>query len=260
MRDVAVQGIGRRAPVEVPMRRDTEATTKTGRLGLRKSPWVFELALCRAISDDALVDEVLPFRPGTSPFHIKGTGYRGHMKYAEANVPGGVRAMLAGLSDPSVHAWFEQPFLASSWYDILPLLPAGRVCARLMGLPYEQYLASRTRAQAQEDLRGVYSVLLKVVSTESVATRLPRIVSQYFDFSRVESHVVSKGIVGCSTTALPKVLLPWYKPVVLTFVKTALEISGARQVDIQVDPTEPDGAVAGAATVRFRWSIHWDTG
>jgi hypothetical protein len=203
--------------------------------------------------------EHLPFAPGASPFRLKGTGYRGHMQYAEANVPGGVSAMIAGLRDPRLRAFFEQPFLASSWYDILPLLPAGRVCAKLLGTSYDEYLRTRTRYQARTDLSGIYSVLLKVFSTESVALRLPRIMSQYFDFARVETAVEGRDHVACSTYGLPRILYPWYLPVVTIYVATALEIAGTPGVSVTSAPTEPDGAIAGAATVRFRWSIRWKT-
>lgn len=201
--------------------------------------------------------ETLPFAPGDSPFRLKGTGYRGHMKYAEANVPGGTRAMIDALRDPRLKAWFQQPFLASTFYDILPLLPAGRVCADLIGVPYEQYLEARTVTQAAEDLGGVYAVLLKIASTNAVALRLPRLLSQYFDFSKIETRVVAPGRIECTTSQLPKILLVWYRVVLLTYVREAI-LRGTKSVRVTHEPPEPDGAVQGGATVRFRWTIAWD--
>lgn len=203
------------------------------------------------------MSDEISFAPGTSPFRIKGTGYRGHMTYAAANVPGGVDAMLAGLSDERLRSFFRQPFLASSWYDILPLLPAGRVCASLMKLPYDQYLRERTRAQARADMSGIYSVMLKVVSPESVALRLPRIVSQYFDFGRVETRRQGPRLVLCTSSGIPRVLHHWYETVVTSYVTVALDIARAGPASVEHEPPEPDGAVVGAATSRFRWTIRW---
>jgi hypothetical protein len=201
--------------------------------------------------------EQLPFAPGTSPFRLKGTGYRGHMAYAAANVPGGTDAMIRAMRDPRLRAFFEQPFLASSWYDILPLLPAGHACAALMGKPYDDYLRQRTRMQAKTDLSGVYSVLLKFVSTENVALRLPRLLSKYFDFGRIETTTDARGAVTCVSSGIPRILFHWYHTVLTTYVTVALEVAGAPPVTIDHTPPEPDGAVVGAATVRFRWHIRW---
>ena len=51
--------------------------------------------------------EALPFPVGTSPFRIKGTSYRGHLDYAEAQIPGGQAAIVFiiwGLT-PSSSRW-----------------------------------------------------------------------------------------------------------------------------------------------------------
>lgn len=204
--------------------------------------------------------ENLPFAPGLSPFRLKGTGYRGHMQYAEAKVPGGVKAMIAGLHDPRLKEFFQQPFLASSWYDILPLLPAGRVCAALMRKPYEIYLRDRTRTQAQADLNGIYSMLLKIISTESVALRLPRIMSQYFDFGKIHTQPEATGIVSCKSSAIPRILYPWYQPVLTEYVDAALQIAGTGRVLVTSEPPENDGVVSGTPTIRFKWTIRWGIG
>ena len=39
--------------------------------------------------------EDLPFAPGSSPFHLKGIGYRGHVEYENAFIPGGASAVNA---------------------------------------------------------------------------------------------------------------------------------------------------------------------
>ena len=103
-------------------------------------------------------------------------------------------------------------------------------------------------------------MLLKVVSTESVALRLPRAVSQYFDFGRIETAPEEKGVVACVSAGIPRILFHWYQTVVTTYVGVALEIANVGGVKIEETEPVPDGAVRGAATLRFRWKIRWAAG
>src|SRR5262245_8543837 len=85
-----------------------------------------------------------PFAPGASPFRIKGVAYRGHLEYAQAHVPGGVAGMLADLGDPRLRAFFEQRFLASTFYDVVPLAIAGIVCGARAGQSFLEFVRTRT--------------------------------------------------------------------------------------------------------------------
>jgi hypothetical protein len=198
-----------------------------------------------------------PFAPGESPFRIKGTAYRGHMAYAERHVPGGTAAMIAGLHDPRLRAFFEQPFLAASWYDMLPLLPAGRVCAALIGKDYEAYLRARTTAQVTADLGGVYRILLRVVSTETVALRLPKLLGQYLEFGSTSAKAVRPELVEVESLGMPRVLVPWFQPVSETYAVAALRAAGAESPRVIRHPLEPAGVRSGVRIVRYRWDIAW---
>ncbi len=198
-----------------------------------------------------------PFPPGQSPFRIKGMAYRGHMKYAAERLPGGVAAMLDGLDDPALRAFFEQSFLAASWYDILPLLPAGRVCARLAGTSYEEYLVARSRWQAASDMTGVYKMLIKVASTQSVALRLPKLLQRYLDFGGTVATAVEPGLVEAETRGMPRAVLAWFAPVAATYTVCALELGGAPGARVVGHPAEPDGSAHGVDLVRYRWDVCW---
>src|SRR5262245_47990844 len=123
----------------------------------------------------------IPHTPGESPYRIKGIGYRAHVEYTNAHVPGGIEYVLAELKDPQVSAFYAQPFMAASWYDIFPMVEVGMVSADLVGLPYREYLVQRTLRQVHTDLRGVYhQFLLFIASPGSVAARLPGAMARYF--------------------------------------------------------------------------------
>lgn len=98
--------------------------------------------------------EDLPFAAGSSPFRLKGIVYRAHCEYAAAFIPGGERAVNAMLTRSDLRAFFEQRFLASSWYDALPIVPIWHACAQVLQMNASEFLRIRTRHQARQDIHG----------------------------------------------------------------------------------------------------------
>jgi len=201
--------------------------------------------------------EALPFPAGTSPFRIKGTAYRGHLDYAEAQVPGGQAAIVAQIRDPALRAFLSQPFLASSWYDILPMLPLGAAVARLVGMPLDDFLRFRTRLQAESDMRGVYKVLLHFVTVESLALRIPRIANTYYDFGSADARVLAPGHVESRRTGVPEFLLPWHNPVSETYMERVIGLGGARSPSVRVTRVERDGSAHGVRTAAVTFAMRW---
>ncbi len=203
--------------------------------------------------------EDLPFPAGTSPFRIKGTAYIGHLDYAETQIPGGQAAIVAELRDPKLRDFFRQQFLASSWYDILPMLPLGAATARLVGMPLDDFLRYRTRLQAERDVRGVYKMLLQFVSVEALALRIPRIASTYYDFGTADSSVVAPGHVESRRTGVPEFILPWHNPVTETFMERVISLGGGKSPSVKVTGVERDGTAHGvrlaAVTFTCRWRV-----
>jgi hypothetical protein len=203
--------------------------------------------------------ENLPFAPGTSPFHIKGIAYRGHVDYAEKHIPGGASAVALAFRNPLLTAFFSQQFLAASWYDALPLLPAWATCARLLNQPALDFLRVRARHQANADIHGVYRLILKIASAEAVALRVPRAVGQYFDFGTTEAHVVRPGVVRFQQTGLPKMMAPWFSVVGETFLTVALEIAGATNILVRRRPFAPTGDAHGLPVGTLVADVEFDT-
>jgi hypothetical protein len=189
--------------------------------------------------------ESLPFEAGTSPFHIKGVAYLGHTAYADGFIPGGAQAVADAFHDPALRAFFRQPFLAASWYDALPIVPVWHVCARLLGLNDHDFLRVRTQHQAERDIGGVYRFLLKLASAEAVALRVPWVVQRYFDFGTTEASVVAPGLVRAVVSGVPAILVPWLRVVSETYLRVALELAGAKTVQILRLPTVATGEAYG---------------
>ena len=193
--------------------------------------------------------ETLPFEPGTSPFHIKGVAYRAHVEYARSEIPGGEKAVIGEFQKPVFKHFFEQQFLASTWYDVFPMLPVWQICARLMRQTPTEFLKARTRHQALLDINGVYKVLLKIASPETVALRMPRLVSQYFDFGKTTANVVRPGLVRIEHSGVPTLIVPWFLTVGETYLTVALELAGGKKFQIRRHPTIPRGDLLGVPVV-----------
>jgi hypothetical protein len=202
----------------------------------------------------------LPFRPGEGPFHIKGVAYRGHLDYVAEHVPGGVEEMLGGFRDPALVEFFGQKFLPSSYYDIIPLIAAGYVCARQSRKAFSEFVRVRTRYQAQKDIGGIYRMLLKLVSPMSAIERLPALMAQYFDFaSDRQFEKLDAKKVELSCRGIPELLAPWFAVVMETYVEVVLTGAGGRSVLTRVTtPHEPDGDVKGVPAIKWRCQVSWD--
>jgi hypothetical protein len=199
-----------------------------------------------------------PFAPGESPFAIKGTAYKGHLEYVATHVPGGIDAMRARFTDERLVAFFDQAFLASSLYDLYPLVIAAEPCGALMGMSAMDFAGTRARDQAPKDLGGVYRFLLSMVPTGSVARRLPQLLTQVFNFGSTTVLEDAPGYVRAQIEGLPEALAPWMSVIMSAYGEAALRTSGARDATFWIKPGEPMGhdrgvrIVRSAVEVRFR--------
>jgi hypothetical protein len=194
-------------------------------------------------------DEDLPFAPGMSPFHIKGIAYRGHIEYVEKHIPGGAAAVNRVFRNSALRFFFEQPFLAASWYDVLPIVPLWYACADVLGRPRLEFLRTRTRHQAEQDIHGVYRMILKLASPQSVAERIQRVVGKYFDFGTTDAKLIEPGLVRYVQKGVPAFLAPWFGIVGETFVQVALEIAGTNKCQVRRAPPATTGTAHGVPLV-----------
>lgn len=195
--------------------------------------------------------------PGSSPFRVKGIAYRGALADYERVVPGGYRAMVDNADNETLRNFMTQPFLASAWYDVMPFPAVDAIAARLSGQSLAQFVRGASARQAREELGGIYSMFLKILSPTLVGQYLPRIAAQYHDFGTLESRVDSPLSVIVTRTGVPDDLVDWLNLVALQYLSVALELSGAQGVQLRHLGREADGERAGYLLSRISVKIHW---
>ena len=201
----------------------------------------------------------VPYGFGESPFRIKGLGYRGHVEHTNQHVRGGLARALEVANDPALSKFFAQPFMASSWYNIFPLVELGLLCAELVGTPYRVYLIDRTRKQARADLSSVYhQLLLWMAQPGTVARRIPGMIGRYFDFAPARVLEEGPGFARGVCEGLPALLVDWYEPVTTTWLVEALSLAGAQQPRIEI--TTPPGPThaSGLQMLDLHWRLGWN--
>jgi serine/threonine protein kinase len=183
----------------------------------------------------------LPCAPGTSPFHIKGIAYRGVIRLVERRVPGGLGALARELEDERIVPFLRQPFLASSWCDLLPMLPINVALARLLDKPVEVLGREQGAEQARYDVEQVYRRLFDAMTFENVGVILARFERQYYDFGDGIGEMIAPGHVLMRRTGVPEFILSWFAPMHAAYAEQILRMKGATFVESTVDTPVPAG-------------------
>jgi hypothetical protein len=187
----------------------------------------------------------LPCPPGDSPFRIKGIAYRGLLHFAEMRIRGGRRALAGAVADPRLVTFFEQPFLAASRYDILPMLPLNAAIADLLGRPLQQVSREAAVGQARYDARNVYRPMVEAHTLADLATRLPRFGTQYYDFGGYDGRDDGPGHVVIRRTGLPRYIVPWYAPMQAAYMEEIVRQLGASRAEATPRHEEAAGVDRG---------------
>jgi hypothetical protein len=199
----------------------------------------------------------LPIPLGTGPFHVKGVLYMGTQKYFTNEVPNGLAKLASTLDDPAVATFIQQKFLASSWYDVLPVAPLIRAEAEVCNQSVPSYLHKRAAFQAREDISGVYRWLLKLASPELVASKLPRLLTQIFDFGDSSAEKLDDKRVRIELRQFPAVLGEWYSTAFEVYAETALALAGAKNIVLVLKPSYTGVHASGVELVTLRGDLHW---
>jgi hypothetical protein len=193
----------------------------------------------------------------SSPFHVKGVIYQGTQLFFAERVRDGMTALFHELRDDDLAAFMQQKFLAGGWYDVMPIAQLVKCEARAMRLSVPQYLRLRTRYQAEKDIGTLYRFLLKLVSHEQVALRVPRIIGQLFDFGTTETSSAGPGHVELRMRGWPAALSDWCTTAFHVYVETAMRLSGVDEPRIEIHPFTPERPVQGIPCVTVRLTIHF---
>lgn len=197
------------------------------------------------------------FAFGKSPFRVKGVLYQGTQGFFEQNVRGGIAALTDEIAEPELREFIQQPFLASGWYDVMPVPALIAYEARALRMGLEEYLLHRTRYQAKRDLGGVYGWVLKLATPALVGSRLPKIMAQMFDFVRVETRRVEDEAIEVLFHGIPLPIEHWLLACVGVYAETAMKLAGARQLDVAPPRAHSEGEVEGVKVATLELVLRW---
>ncbi len=186
-----------------------------------------------------------PLRPGEGPFQIKGLAHRGLLHYVQHRVDGGLKAFSFALPSNALRDFFGQPFLAGSFYDLLPLATGSAIVADMIRTPLDAFAQQQGRSQAVHDIQNAYRALLQGRSADDFHLRLRPLASRYYNFgewdvSREEPHrirIFSRG--------LPLWLMPWFTPMQVGYFAGLVAAMGKPHSLVTVVAIRREGSAAG---------------
>lgn len=188
---------------------------------------------------------------------MKGNAYRGLQDYVTLAVPGGIPALMSQVSPP-VRAFFEQPFTAAGWYDVMPIDELTRACAALSNLPHEEFCRRYGDHTLERDKSGIYRALLRFATPDLLVRALPYTTKRYFDFVRLDVANIDARNYRVFVTGVPRAIAYTYIHVTTVFIVRAIEGAGATNVTAKNSVPRPIAVVHGEATVEFERTLRWE--
>ncbi len=199
----------------------------------------------------------LPCAPGASPFHIKGLAYRGLVLAASSLVPGGMEKFCWALGDARLAAFVGQPFLASGFYDLLPIYPLTATLAALMRVPFERFLREGASEQARYDAAHVFRRMFEGKGVEDIPDCVNRFEAQYYDFGRTEAKMPSPGLIVLQLHETPEYVSPWLTAMKAGYTEEVARIVGAPRPHCTGGTPVPGGARDGHPLASVWCELRW---
>ncbi|MDC3960624.1 hypothetical protein [Polyangium jinanense] len=148
------------------------------------------------------------------------------MHLVTCRVEGGLPAFAAALPTPALQSFFGQPFLASSFYDMFPLVAGSGVLASLARSPLDAFAHQQGRAQASYDVEHQYRALLQGRSTDDVHSRLRPLAGRYYDFGEWDVERAGLNRLRVVERALPIWIMPWFVPMQIGYFSGLMAAMG----------------------------------
>ncbi len=187
----------------------------------------------------------LPLRPGEGPFQIKGLAHRGLLQYCQQRVDGGIRAFSAALPSSALRDFFSQPFLAGSFYDLLPLAAGSAVAADMTHLSLEAFAQQQGRAQAMHDVQNAYRALLQGRTSDDFHLRLRPLASRYYNFGEWDVLREEPLRLRISCRGIPSWLMIWFTPMLSGYFAGLVAAMGKPHSQVVVASSRREGSAAG---------------
>jgi hypothetical protein len=198
----------------------------------------------------------LPCAPGASPFHIKGLAYRGLVR-AAASLPGGLDALCEALADARLREFARQPFLASGWYDLLPILPITIAMSEMVGVPFLALVRTGTIAQVRYDALKIFHRMFDGATVEDIPARMPRFNAQYLDFGKTVVTQPEPRLIVVRLEGAPAYSAPWQGTMMAAYTEETARLTGAQGVEATVVAPIASGVQAGFPLVTLGTELRW---
>ncbi|MDC0747978.1 hypothetical protein [Polyangium mundeleinium] len=190
----------------------------------------------------------LPCPPGEGTFRSKGIAYRGLAHLVTSRVEGGPAAFAAALPTPALQRFFDQPFLASSFYDMFPLVAGSGVLASLARIPLDVFAHQQGRTQAAHDVEHAYRALLQGKSTDDIHSRLRPLAGRYYDFGEWDVERQGPDRIRVVESALPIWIMPWFVPMQIGYFSGLMAAMGKPSSTVTMQSFRREG-LAGAMSL-----------
>ena len=146
--------------------------------------------------------DVAPLSKST-PFRAKGRTYVHALEFYEAQIRGGVRAVLGQLNASELRSLLEHPFAPDAWYDVMPIVPISLAASKAKRTTHAKLVRENAAWAATRDRQGTFRALLEQSSVAMVAQQLPKLSMQYFDFGNSDGRMIRDNTFDMSRTGIP---------------------------------------------------------
>ncbi len=181
---------------------------------------------------------------------VKGTAVRVIPDYIKANFPQYYSEWLNNLPENSKNI-FENTILAATMYELYDahVVPT-RVLAEILAEEDKKVARDIGRFSAENALKGVYSVFLKMSSFRFAVKRVPMIFKTYYSPAEVDLLKSEEGDVLIKFGKLEqKELLLFYRNMGWTEVFARMSLGV--EADVKLEITEENGGFYGLFSIKF---------
>jgi hypothetical protein len=124
---------------------------------------------------------------------VKGTTVASTLRFVRERFGPEAEAEVRGDLDPALQAALTGEPVPSAWYPFGLLVGLGRAAARRFGGSMTSFQRELGRASADDAMRTVYRVLLRLGSPHFVVSQAPRVWRSYYDSGAISTVVAEPG-------------------------------------------------------------------
>lgn len=185
-----------------------------------------------------------------------GSAYVTVVEYADTQLQGGMAALVRALPEGPHRAFAGQSFVATNWYDALPIRPITELLAKLEGRDWEATVRERAQRAAQRELGLINRVRMLGSSSDRAIEKLQRITTDSFDFGETELSQAEGARARIVFRNVPQPLGSWVLVSLQAHANVLLTAAGGKQVEAG-GRLIPTGRHEQLGLVEVRLDLNW---